>query len=211
MSASAWTCGRGPTRLMSPVRTFHSCGSSSSLQLPQDFPIGVMRGSAAAVEFTPDLQASRNIVRNLSMRNSPPPRATLVRRRGRVKRSSHTAAAIRTNAGASKISAASAIRKSNPRFITRLPPASAVAGRASPRRRCRPHRDNRPFPQPSPPEPGHPATLPFRPARAVDRTLRRRPSPRFRLPRPPFSTRRRRPPRVRSCAHSRSRGRHPTA
>ena len=40
--------GRGPTRLMSPIRTFQSCGSSSRRVLLRTRPTGVTRGSHPA-------------------------------------------------------------------------------------------------------------------------------------------------------------------
>src|SRR5215469_13813688 len=36
-------CGRGPTRLMSPRKTFHNCGSSSRLYLRRNLPRGDTR------------------------------------------------------------------------------------------------------------------------------------------------------------------------
>jgi hypothetical protein len=44
-SYSSGKGGRGPTRLMSPTRTFHNCGSSARLYFRRNFPSGVIRGS----------------------------------------------------------------------------------------------------------------------------------------------------------------------
>src|SRR5690606_5253518 len=45
ISTSYGSAGRGPTRLMSPLRTFQSCGSSSMLSFLRTLPTRVTRGS----------------------------------------------------------------------------------------------------------------------------------------------------------------------
>ena len=52
--SDSWiTNGRGPTRLISPRSTFHSCGSSSMLHLRRNAPTRVMRGSSCDLEQRP--------------------------------------------------------------------------------------------------------------------------------------------------------------
>ena len=86
--SDSWTTnGRGPTRLISPRSTFHSCGSSSMLHLRRNAPTRVMRGSSAILNSGPPpsivfmwarskrlASASATIVRNFTIRNSRPPR-----------------------------------------------------------------------------------------------------------------------------------------
>src|SRR6202007_2147194 len=79
------TCvGRGPTRLMSPFRTLHNCGSSSRLKRLRTRPMGVTRGSFFILKNTPvissfsrscslTLSAPSNIVRNLYPTKGCPP------------------------------------------------------------------------------------------------------------------------------------------
>ena len=43
------TSGRGPTRLISPRSTFHSCGSSSRLVRRRNAPTRVIRGSSGTL------------------------------------------------------------------------------------------------------------------------------------------------------------------
>ena len=45
--------GRGPTRLIWPLNTFHSCGSSSSESRRRSRPTGVMRGSLRILNSAP--------------------------------------------------------------------------------------------------------------------------------------------------------------
>ena len=52
-ATSEGTGGRGPTRLMSPMKTFQSCGSSSRLVLRRNLPTLVMRGSSFILKMTP--------------------------------------------------------------------------------------------------------------------------------------------------------------
>lgn len=81
---SAGIGGRGPTSDMSPHNTFHSCGSSSRLDLRRNRPIGVTRGSCLILKTGPDTSfwsssvafncsASVTIERNLTRPNGRPP------------------------------------------------------------------------------------------------------------------------------------------
>ena len=107
--------GRGPTRLILPVRTFQSCGSSSSLVFASTLPIRVKRSSSAAVRGAP--VAPTRILRNLSIANSRPARPT---RRHRWKTgprlSSLTASAVNANTGRSTMSADPATTRSSSRL-----------------------------------------------------------------------------------------------
>ena len=77
--------GRGPTSVMSPLRTFQSCGSSSMQVLRRYRPILVIRGSLVSLNAGPSCSlcarnwslrrsASARIVRNLKIVNRRPPR-----------------------------------------------------------------------------------------------------------------------------------------
>ena len=82
-STSLRSAGRGPTRLMSPFRTFQSCGSSSRLVARKTRPSGVTRGSREALKTGPSRSlrsatsprrrsASTTIVRNFQSVNVRP-------------------------------------------------------------------------------------------------------------------------------------------
>src|SRR5581483_8335992 len=73
---SVWSGGLGPTRLMSPTSTLHSCGSSSRLYFRSSRPTRVTRGSSRILKIGPVASlrsrsccfirsASTTIVRNL--------------------------------------------------------------------------------------------------------------------------------------------------
>src|SRR5271165_1052313 len=75
--------GRGPTRLIWPARTFQSCGNSSILDLRNQRPIGVTRGSLSNLKTGPLIwlnasssclrcSASVYIERNLNILNGSP-------------------------------------------------------------------------------------------------------------------------------------------
>lgn len=70
-SAYPGTSGRGPTKLISPISTFHSSGNSSILYLRNVAPNGVMRLSPATE--TDDWSVPTRIVRNLYIVNKCPP------------------------------------------------------------------------------------------------------------------------------------------
>ncbi len=60
--------GRGPTIDMSPLSTFHSCGSSSSDQRRRKLPMRVRRGSSRTAHTGPvEDSASTRIERSLSI------------------------------------------------------------------------------------------------------------------------------------------------
>src|ERR1700733_13476488 len=78
----------------------------------------VMRASPEAVELTPDFQAPGIMVRNLTMRKSPPPRATRrAKKKGDLRSSSQMARAIAARKGARRVRAIRAVRKSKSRFM----------------------------------------------------------------------------------------------
>ncbi len=56
-ATSEGTGGRGPTRLMSPMKTFQSCGSSSRLVRRRNLPTFVMRGSSFILKMTPSVDS----------------------------------------------------------------------------------------------------------------------------------------------------------
>ena len=56
-ATSEGTGGRGPTRLMSPMNTFQSCGSSSRLVRRRNRPTLVMRGSSFILKITPSFDS----------------------------------------------------------------------------------------------------------------------------------------------------------
>jgi hypothetical protein len=70
----------GPTRLISPLRTFQNCGSSSRLRRRMTRPTRVSRGSDSSfkngVLVSTGLLMSVRIVRNLCILNTRPPLET---------------------------------------------------------------------------------------------------------------------------------------
>src|ERR1035437_1156712 len=77
-----------------------------------------MRASPDEVELTPDFQASGIMVRNLTMRKSPPPRAMRrAKKKGDFPSSSQMTAAISANSGARMVRVRRAASKSKVRFI----------------------------------------------------------------------------------------------
>ena len=70
------TSGLGPTRLISPISTFTSWGSSSSLSLRKIFPTLVTRASCPIVISEPWVEALCSMVRNLYILNGLRPLPT---------------------------------------------------------------------------------------------------------------------------------------
>ena len=68
-AVSAETMGRGPTRLISPRRTFHSCGNSSMLVRRMKRPSSGTRGSACSFWRPSPLVSSSRILREILTEN----------------------------------------------------------------------------------------------------------------------------------------------
>ena len=125
------SAGRGPIRLMSPLRTLISCGSSSRLVRRRTWPILVIRGSRAILNsgpvrwLSPSMAASRasastTIVRNLSIPNSAPSRPTRCWRNSTGPPSSRlTRMAMTASTGEATSRSAPATTMSNSRLTAR--------------------------------------------------------------------------------------------
>ena len=138
----SWTTnGRGPTRLISPRRTFHSCGSSSRLQRRSALPTRVIRGSSLILKSAPptsfssarprrSFSAPTRIVRNLTMRKIDPPRPWRSwRKKTGPRLSSFTASATTAITGASNSSPRAARVTSTARLVKRTPRDRRIGGR----------------------------------------------------------------------------------
>src|ERR1051326_2727135 len=112
------TSGLGPTRLISPFKTFHSCGASSNLYRLRKAPTRVIRVSPETVIRAPDL--AWRIDRNFTSRNGRPsfPTRTCPKNIG-APSSSHTAIAHTTSTGAQTRSPAKATERSTTALRTR--------------------------------------------------------------------------------------------
>lgn len=116
--------GRGPTKLISPRRTFQICGSSSSLVRRKIVPVRVMLLGAALCDGISPVPTC--IVRNLINENVRPLRPSLHCTKNGLARSSSQ---IATAASAHRIAAGTARERATVRSNARLPAGTPKTSR----------------------------------------------------------------------------------